>query len=135
MFKRELGCRMGHFGYTALHEAASNGKAEILEYLLEQGGNDNINSKSCTGYTPLHVAASNGSRDCVKVLLDHGADVRCTDEFGKTARQTAQLCGRNTVVMKLLHGEGKQCTAIVQHYKIFLSSAFMHSHVRCNLSL
>ena len=100
--------RRGFFGYTILHEAVSGGRPEILRYILERAGNVNINCRSCAAaYTPLHLAAASGNMECVKVLLGHGADIKCTDDYVRTAKQTAAMCAKKAVV-KLLHGEGEQ---------------------------
>lgn len=46
-------------GATALHEAAKNGHADIVEFLLSQKADANITGKA--GLLPLHVATRKGS--------------------------------------------------------------------------
>ena len=71
------------FCYTALHQAASGGKVEVLAYLLKRTGNAHVNCRANSGYTPLHLAASSGHKDCVRLLIEHGANINTVDEYGK----------------------------------------------------
>lgn len=103
-----LASRKGCFGYTPLHEAVAGGKTKILDFLLEkvEGLPSNpINIKANSGYTPLHLAASSGHQDCVRVLIKRGADISITDEYGKTAKQTAELSSKSKIV-QILRSEG-----------------------------
>ena len=94
------------FGYTPLHTAVASGKPEVLAFLLERTKRENVNCCANIGYTPLHLAASSGNEKCVRVLLEHGADIGCTDDYGKTPKQTAELSSKSSIV-KLLRSEGK----------------------------
>lgn len=100
----KLANHKGVFGYTPLHEATANGHAQVLDYLLDKGGD--VNCRANSGYTPLHLASSSGHVECVKVLLKHCADISITDEFGKTPKQTAELSSK-TGIVRLLRSEGK----------------------------
>lgn len=100
-----LSNRRGVFGYTLLHEAVADGKADVLDYLLEKSSNVHVNCRANSGYTPLHLAASSGHRQCARTLLQHGADISITDDFGKTPRQTAELSSKASIV-HLLRSEG-----------------------------
>ena len=102
----KLANRKGVFGYTPLHEAVASGKPEVLKFLLERTKNANVNCRANSGYTPLHLAASSGHGKCVRELLEHGADIGCTDEYGKTPKQTAELSSKSSIV-KLLKSEGE----------------------------
>ena len=99
-----LAYRRGVFGYTPIHEAASYGHSNVLELLLQHGGDPNCRA-NC-GYTPLHVASSSGHVDCVRVLLANDADIICRDEYGKTPMQTAELSSKHGV-LKVLRSAGK----------------------------
>ena len=102
----KLANRKGVFGYTPLHEAVASGKPEVLTFLLDRTGNANVNCRANSGYTPLHLAASSGHGKCVRALLEHDADISCTDEYGKTPKQTAELSSKSSIV-KLLKSEGE----------------------------
>lgn len=58
-------------GHTALHLAASNGRAPIVRFLLQKGAN--VNLTDCNGCTVLRLAAENGHLSTVKLLLMAGA--------------------------------------------------------------
>ena len=107
----------GLFGYTKLHEAASNGDANLLKSLLcdDSNGND-VNSKTVDGgYTPLHLAASAGHAGCVEELLKyHKTDIHVTDAFGRIPLETAEQNFKNDVA-RLLRSHGKRlCYSIIE---------------------
>ncbi|MCG8623384.1 MAG: protein kinase, partial [Proteobacteria bacterium] len=112
-----LGNRRGNAGYTPLHEAAANGKPEVLKYLLDLTGNANVNCRTRTNsYTPLHLAAINGHEKCLRELLVHGAEIDCVDVYGKTPKQRAKL---GSIVEIALHSEGELkmcCLCILLYY-------------------
>ena len=54
--------------FTPVHYAAHKGNFEILQYLLDRGGN--INCKSKKGVTCLHLACSSGMIDMVRYLIE-----------------------------------------------------------------
>lgn len=46
-------------GYTALHRASYNGHTDIIEFILDQGGD--IQAKTIDGWSPLHCACKWGN--------------------------------------------------------------------------
>uniref|UniRef100_A0A3Q2YS06 Sosondowah ankyrin repeat domain family member C n=1 Tax=Hippocampus comes TaxID=109280 RepID=A0A3Q2YS06_HIPCM len=79
-------------GFTCLHWAAKQGKAELLSQLLkfakDNGVAVNVNVKSGAGYTPLHLAAMHGHTQVMRVLLsDWEADPDVRDYSGRRALQ------------------------------------------------
>ncbi|XP_068602841.1 ankyrin repeat domain-containing protein SOWAHC [Brachionichthys hirsutus] len=79
-------------GFTCLHWAAKQGKAELLSRLLafakENAIPVNVNVRSSAGYTPLHLAAMHGHTQAVRVLLsDWEADPDARDYGGRRAIQ------------------------------------------------
>lgn len=58
---------------TPLIEAASNGHADVVKLLIENGAD--VNLKGEAWYGPLHAAAAKGHIEVVKILLENGADV------------------------------------------------------------
>lgn len=81
--------REGVFGYTALHFAAINGHAAVLNFLLGKGVNPDLQSND--GSTPLHLAAKKGQVECVRYLVRFKADPFVKDKNGKTAKDLASL--------------------------------------------
>ncbi len=67
--------------YTALHLAAWNGHAEVVEDLVGVAADcDAVDSE---GWTPLHYAAWNGHEAAMRALECSGADVDAADNAGK----------------------------------------------------
>ena len=91
--EQALSLKQGQFEFTPIHAAATNGRAGVLEYLLQRSRthcSQLINTQTAKSrYTPLHLAVINGHVNCLKVLLRYGADIRATDCNGKTAIQSA----------------------------------------------
>lgn len=67
---------------TSLHIAASKGREEAVEALLNLGADAHMldNSRS----TPLHLAAERGASHVCMMLLEAGCDVDAQDEDGLT---------------------------------------------------
>lgn len=61
-------------GYTPLHMAASKGRLEIAQLLIEKSAAIDARTKSKGGMTPLHLAVLNGHAAIVQLLLTHAAD-------------------------------------------------------------
>lgn len=87
-------------GRTMLHEAAAGGHHELLQWLLQQGGDPNC-GMSCSRGTPLHVAVAAGMTQCVQVLLDHGANVLSLDQAGATPIHIAGVQSRKNILVLL----------------------------------
>lgn len=79
-------------GYTALHRAASNGKAEVIDALLESGAFLEMPSstvyfvgdKSFKGLTTLHIAAVRHHVGSMVALLRKGANINAKNSNGLT---------------------------------------------------
>lgn len=72
-------------GWTLMHEAVDYENLEVLEILLEAGGNVNAYSgDKCT--TCLHDALNEVdiSTDIIRCLLNYGADINARDPYGGT---------------------------------------------------
>ena len=70
---------------TPLHEAAVNGRPELLSLLIQSGVN--VNATHIEGRTALHFAAHSydgGNVDCADLLLKAGAAVNVKSEDGWT---------------------------------------------------
>lgn len=88
-----------------LHYASQGGHVEVIKVLTDSGASTDTKTNG-GGYTPLHLAVVGGHKDCVRLLLVRGADVSCTDEFGKTPIQTAELSSKSTLI-RLLRSAGE----------------------------
>jgi ankyrin repeat protein len=81
---------------TALHNAASQASASIVEFLVAHGAE--INARTNANMTPLHYAVGyapmgDGAVKTVKFLLSKGADKRAMFQ-GQTLEQYAARANR-----------------------------------------
>ncbi|KAJ2317839.1 hypothetical protein IWW52_002901 [Coemansia sp. RSA 2704] len=83
-------------GYTPLHAASSWKHLELLEYLLDHGGEVDIVDSD--GDTPLHICED---KACAQLLLDRGADATRKNHEGLTPVHTT-LENEATEVTELL---------------------------------
>jgi ankyrin repeat protein len=95
-----------------MHYAASSGKADILEMLVEHGGQhmqpaeQMVNIKNAAGRTPLFAAVceSAGDNEAVSYLLSKGSDTHTYDNLHNTAllHRLSQYYDDNVETTKLL---------------------------------
>ena len=76
-------------GWTPLHYAATKGHLKMMDLLLEHYAF--IDAQAPNGNTPLMMAAYFGTPEAVKLLIEQGADVKMTNQSGKTALDFAQM--------------------------------------------
>jgi ankyrin repeat protein len=89
--------------------AASEGKLDVVRYLLDEGAN--VNARESSGSTPLAEAAYYGHVDVIKELLLRGADINAIGETS-TALDIA-LNRKNTSAADLIkHYGGKTAREI-----------------------
>ncbi|XP_063417718.1 uncharacterized protein LOC134700292 [Mytilus trossulus] len=85
---------------TALHQACSNGNAQIVDMLIYNKAN--INACDRDGKTPLFYAARNNKLDVIELIISRGANVNYWEEGGVTPLQGACKYGHKDVVVALL---------------------------------
>ena len=91
-------------GTSALHWAAANDDATIIEVLLYAGANTEATTR-LGGYTPLHLAARRGNAVALDALAAGGADLGAFTSTGVTALHYAAESGRADAVAALVrHG-------------------------------
>lgn len=83
-------------GETPLHVAAIQGKASIVQQLIE-GGAD-IDAPGEHGYTPLHEACAQGKIEVVELLLRYGADIAIENKDDNTPLELAEMLGLREIV-------------------------------------
>ena len=71
-----------NLGMMPLHKAATSGREEALQLLLQWV---DVDVRDCQGATPLHWAAAGGHVRAVRLLFEKGANVNATDQLGPTA--------------------------------------------------
>ena len=78
----DVNCLRGFNDSTPLCEAASFGRREVVQLLLQNGADPDKADKLGLQKTPLHWAAMTGHSGVVEVLLDGGADLNSADRRG-----------------------------------------------------
>jgi ankyrin repeat protein len=109
-------------GRTALLEAAWNGNADIVKYLLEQGAAPDAADKS--GFTPIMRGAEGGYLPVVNALVAKGADVNCRGRVrGTTPLMLAAEHGHTKVISALL-AAGAEVNAADRYEETALTLAY-----------
>jgi len=72
---------------TSLHLAAKEGHIEVVDYILNNGGD--VDSTDSSGRTALHLSSAANRVNIVSHIIRHGADVGIIDGNGKTACEYA----------------------------------------------
>ena len=83
----------GNDGYSPLHLAARQGKAQTVATLIAAGAE--VNARGKYGITPLHLAVGQGEAQTVATLIAAGADVNARDTEGDRPLYYAVAYGRN----------------------------------------
>jgi ankyrin repeat protein len=84
----------------------SGGHEEIVEFLLNEGAKDTINSIDANGWTLLHHAARSGKYELLVKLLALGLEPMTKDRFGNTPLHIA-AGGGHLEIVQLLHDKWK----------------------------
>jgi hypothetical protein len=94
-------------GYTPLHAAASYAHTDLLRYLVQKGGNVNIQDND--GDTPLHHVED---LKTAKLLIELGADWKIRNLEGQTAKEMIEEDGEFLDVAQylqsLIHGSDNE---------------------------
>ncbi|XRB14766.1 hypothetical protein RI054_09g46060 [Pseudoscourfieldia marina] len=84
---------------TALHMAAANGHASIVDVLVERGAD--VDVPNAEGSTALHWACVNGQAQVARKLVDAGASVAVLNKSSRTPLDEAIAHNRIEVVEAL----------------------------------
>ncbi|GIK06662.1 hypothetical protein Aspvir_002312 [Aspergillus viridinutans] len=87
-------------GWTCLHYAAGEGTREMVELILNHGGDLGAVTKG--GGTPLRMAVRCNNTDLIKVMVDYGADIHAVDDTGTSIVHWALEDGNLTNVQLLV---------------------------------
>ena len=86
---------------TPLMEAAQEGHAQIVNYLIQKSANVNAETEN-QGDTPLILACENGHTECADILLSSGAHLEHTAENGTSSLHKAARQGHRDTVKFLI---------------------------------
>lgn len=92
----DKGAEPNQTGWTALHYAATVGRNDIVQLLLDRSAY--IDAESPNQTTPIMMAARGGHILTVKLLLDEGADLTLKNGAGMSALDFAKAGGFNDIV-------------------------------------
>src|SRR5688572_20474738 len=90
-------------GMTALHWAAMNGDADLVQMLIVAGANVRATTRLGT-YTPLYLASQQGHGQVIQALVKAGADVKAGTPNGTTPLMVAAASGELDAVRALVDG-------------------------------
>ena len=79
----ENGAEITHSGWTPIHYAAFEGRAEMIKFLIEKGAAKN--GLAPNGFTPLMLTARGGHVAAARVLLYEDVDLYVRGPKGETA--------------------------------------------------
>jgi ankyrin repeat protein len=114
-------------GFQPLHYAVSNGRIDIVEYLLDkkiaihqpiQRKDEKLTTEaqsfylSLQGVTPLHLAVIDNNMRMVTLLLTKGADINAKTDMGLTPLVFAAIKGHEEMFQFLIN-QGANCEAQV----------------------
>jgi ankyrin repeat protein len=83
-------------GVTPIMIASQKGFYDGLQHLVTKGAR--VDAPNSTGETPLILAVHRRDTQMMRVLLSAGADPERTDNSGRSARDYAELEGRDSLV-------------------------------------
>lgn len=92
--------KSGKYDEAPLHEAAGQGRLEVVKYLVEKGADVNITTKS--GSRPLNQAAYGGHAEVMEYLISKGASASVDKYTGRTLLHLAAGSGNGEAVSMLL---------------------------------
>lgn len=101
-----------HRGYTLLHRAALEGRADVVRFLLERGVAVDIKTERGR-VRPLHLAAEKGHVETIELLLDNGAELDAVAGAGhlnKRTALTAAVINDHVAAAELLLKRGAEVT-------------------------
>lgn len=114
---------------TALHLAAENGHAEIVDILIKAGAD--VDALDRWGCTPLHAAVWNVQSVIAKNLVRNGANVLLkNDDCQETALYHAAMRGFDPDCVTFLIENGADVNCVNNFGRTPLHTAAKHGHMR-----
>lgn len=115
-------------GFNLLHAAARGGLTSVIQFILDNGGMNQINSRSTEGITPLLLAVHSGHLASVKMILNTGkADINLPDNSGRTPLMLAT--GNSEIFHALLDTSKCRMDMADKQHRTILAWAIQHGDV------
>ena len=124
------GAGIEHFnfdGKRSLHEAAYNGCALCVRFLLNQGAQ--VDSLKRADWTPLMMACAKGHLDVIKLLIDFGADIHRKNKDGWTCFHIVCREGFVKIMEYLFHIDNTTCSTVSNNGRTPLHTSCMHGKI------
>ncbi|CAG7834060.1 unnamed protein product [Allacma fusca] len=127
-------------GQTLLTTSVIEGRADVVQLLLEMGANPNLKSdEGGRRETPLITAVRLKKYSCVKILTSKGALISTTNFYGQNAVYQAVVENAYEILQHFLGcplDEGKHYTQVSCPFHLALTESLMsHSKKKCLLLL
>ncbi|RBA13522.1 hypothetical protein FPRO05_02315 [Fusarium proliferatum] len=105
-------------GNTPLHDAADEGRSEVLSAFVDQPGLD-LNARNRLGKTPLHLAVSRRFLETARlaILIGKGADINPVDNNSRTPLDDVIELGHEESIQFLIENGGKRGVTQLPHEK------------------
>lgn len=122
-------------GYTPLMIAASLGKADFAQFLIDNGAD--ANARSFSGLTAMHRAAQDGHNDVITILLSSDANINIPDMQGFTPlmvavnanqRFTVEFLVKRGAYINYRNAKGDTALKIADRKKFFPISNFLREN-------
>ena len=117
-----LSFRTGYEPATMLHRAVSQGRLDVLDYLL--GRDMDTEVRGAVGQTPLHIACYGYvPREFAEHLIVAGANIEARNQFGQTPLHSAAK-GHHHEVLKILIAKDADLDAVDQTGGTVMDASF-----------
>jgi ankyrin repeat protein len=112
---------------SALHQACSRNRPEVVRLLLEAGADPNM--QNAFRRTPLFWASEKNLYECAKLLVDHGADINLSPFPDSTVWENAVEFGADMIAILLIE-KGASIPMTSPKLQIALSIAVTNNNLK-----
>lgn len=110
---------------TVLHFAASQGRVEMTQFILQNVNYEFINQQDIDGNTALHVAAMNDRDSIVRLLIEYKADPNIRNNNGERPYDIA-VAGKSQEAIRVLEPFNTKKSIYTIYYLLFICIDFTY---------